>query len=211
MDKAIYREYFQRVQAGEFDCPFAEACLSLAPSLTEKVTDIDVESAFEYLFRAEFAARMKASYTDSSEDKALWQRAKESLSLAKAVYGLKTSDKVLWVNTECLFDGVLRNGATVSAEISPRPDKSFRIDFHLETSAQNRFFICVPALEVCGLYHSFSVVAKPFSLGEFKYENPSFSFDKVSANSFFRDGKPLLDCGICNFELTRADFDHSQF
>ena len=208
MDRQLYNEYFIHIQKGQFDCPFAEEAIALGDSFRQgsDPDGWDIDSMLEYYFRGEFAARKRFLQTDDNAHEQLWERAKASLDSAKGLCRFKPADKTVWVDMGCLFEGFLNCGETILGEIGDPGDGAFRLTFRPNDKSEKQFFICIPALDICTLTSEFSVIAKPYSCQEFAFDSSSFMFDSIDRNTFYLNGKPVLRCGICNFELSAALF-----
>ena len=204
MDKHTYNTYFQNIQMGEFDRSFTHAALLLGDGCKAESDplDWDVCGATEYYTRARFVAEMMYSQGNRDEDRALLEKAERSLSPVLKNHPLRLESKVVWADISCLFEG-FSPCDTISAQVEPMSHSSFRLTFDTDKNPK-KMFICVPSLDICGLYSSFSVVAKPFSPREFIFKNANFNFNKVSGNVFYNNDEAMLSCGICNFEISKG-------
>ena len=158
MDKNTYNMYFQNIQRGRFDRPFVDAALSLGDRCTSSADslDWDVWGAAEYYSRARFVAQMRVLQNRDAKDKSLLEKAERSMSLLLKERPIKPENKVTWADISCLFEGFCESD-TLSAQVAPLDDNTFRLSF--TTTDEKKMFICIPSLDICGLYSAFSVVS----------------------------------------------------
>lgn len=204
----LYKENHKLVMDGNFDNKFADVAFRMGNysqnhNMPYYISNSDIVGYYQ---QALFAIKMRMLETDYYGDKKVAEAIKSSLDEFKAKHKFKSALRVS-ADSLMMFNDFLSSGNCLDVEIKPAFAGKYSLTISAHAKANSRYpkrlFICIPELDMCGLYDSLTATLispkdKPFS-----YKHNKFTVDTIDYDAMYFDGVPMLETENCSFEIKK--------
>ena len=212
----LYHENLKHIQAGHFDCKFADIALRMGnlamPDGTEPIpefTEAKLHKALEFYYEARYAIRMRALENDYYGDGKVAAAIEHAIEEVKQRLDFKPQKKLVYYDLSELLDSNLRDGRKMKVTAKALKNDKYKLTFTMVAKSRDyatpRIFISLPSIDLCGLYDKMTLHVKT----DARVPLGSFVFDELDGNTLFFDGE-LVCCFPhgCGYELkSNADQD----